>query len=85
MAEIEQMRERIAAVTNKVTSLETELTMREEQRDKELAKLKEEFNIEDPAMIQTVIEEKSAEIAKLRESINTNLNEVEVIIGTKDE
>ena len=85
MAEIEQMRERIAAVTSKVTSLETELTMREEQRDKELAKLKEEFNIEDPAMIQTVIEEKAAEIAKLRESINTNLNEVEVIIGTKDE
>ena len=85
MAEIEKMRERVGNINNSITSMETELSMRQVEHQNAINKLKEEFGIEDPGAIQTLIEEKSAEIAKLRETITSDLDEIENALNAKKE
>jgi len=85
MSELEIMRGRIIEVGNNVAKLETELSMREKEREEQLERLKAEFAIDEADKIQPLLEEKVVKIDELRKSINSGLDEIETILGTKNE
>lgn len=79
--EIDRIKTKVKGFENEISSAKTEYAVLESQLKSHLEKLKEEFGIEDPKLIDQKLSEMGGQVKVLKEEIDRGVAEIEVILS----